>query len=78
MCDRHFYYYFPFTDQETDPGLHCQGNGGAPIRFWAACLKENLHEGGTFWAKEAYHLTEAADIDRENERCNFVDVFSAS
>lgn len=53
-----------------DLGLPCQGSGGAPIRFWAAYLKENVHEGGTFWAK-------AADIDRESERCDFMDVFGA-
>lgn len=53
-----------------DLGLHCQGNGGALIRFWAAYLKENVHEGGTFWAK-------AADIDGESERCDFMDVFGA-
>lgn len=61
------------------PRVTCQGNGGAAIRFWAAWLQSHslIHtggwggesrktriEGGTFWAKEGYHLTEAAGIDR--------------
>lgn len=74
--DRHFYYYSSFADQETEAGcanwprVTCRGNGGAACRFWAAWLihtrvvQVTWSEGGTFWAKEAYHLTEVAGIDR--------------
>lgn len=86
--DRHFYHYFSFTDQETEAGFSnrprvtYQGNGGAPIRFWAAWLQnhslirtrvaqENLREGGTFWTKDSNHLTEAAGGDREGVKGEF-------
>lgn len=80
MWERHFYYHSSFADQETEglltgPGLHAKEmvepplDSGRPdsratVSSTPGWSRKTRSEGGTFWAKEAYHLTEAAGIDR--------------